>query len=162
MSSSQALEERAPWTIKGVSVETRRLAVARAAKRGQTMGQWLDAAVRNQSALEDGDLVITPDSRQEPRHGSQKAVEPMTALAHVLEAAHHAQQASGVPLPKAIARHAYALIGANLRAARGLPPLKRAPSSRTIEAGLPLQDGKFARADTLATADSNNNGDPST
>ena len=34
-------EDKASWTIKSVPVETRKLAVACAAKQGQTMAEWL-------------------------------------------------------------------------------------------------------------------------
>ena len=45
-------EDKASWTIKSVPVETRKLAVACAAKQGQTMAEWLAKAVRTQANLE--------------------------------------------------------------------------------------------------------------
>ena len=53
-------EDKASWTIKSVPVETRKLAVACAAKQGQTMAEWLAKAVRTQANLEEGERVLPP------------------------------------------------------------------------------------------------------
>ncbi len=58
--------ERVPWTIKGVSVETRKLAVASAAKQGVAMAEWLDHAVRDQASFDKGNQVISPSQWSAP------------------------------------------------------------------------------------------------
>ncbi len=55
--------DKASWTIKSVPVETRKLAVACAARQGVTMSEWLARAVRNQANLEAGDRILPPPPR---------------------------------------------------------------------------------------------------
>lgn len=117
--------DKASWTIKSVPVETRKLAVACAAKAGENMAEWLARAVRNQAKLEAGERVIPPS-----RPVTNGAMVPVPfampvdlgELAELMTAAQAVAEAAGVPIPKATARHALALTTAQLRAARGLPP----------------------------------------
>lgn len=132
----------APWTIKSMSVEARKLAVACAGKRGQTMASWLETAVRNQAAIEAGDRVTLPDERRpapSPRSAGLPDTDAMANLAHTMQAVQAVAEAAGLPLPKRVARHAFALLETNLRAARGLPePAPRAARPLTLEGdGLP-------------------------
>jgi hypothetical protein len=138
-------EAKTSWTIKSMLVETRLLAIACAAKRGETMGQWIDRAIKRQADIEAGDRI--EPARFEP---SLPAVKPapetgnpisMTELRQAMEAAAAVSTASGVQVPKTTARHAYALLTQRLREGRGLPPLAprqtRARIGQTIEAELP-------------------------
>ena len=50
--------DKAPWTIKAVSVETRKLAVKSAAQQGVTMAEWLDRAVQGQVERDRGNQLI--------------------------------------------------------------------------------------------------------
>jgi hypothetical protein len=89
-----------PWTIKSVAVRER--AVARAAERGLTVGEWLDWAIPAACALQDGKPPLVDTA----------------ALADLLREARAVAAAAGVPIPKEIAHHALALVNAQLRAAR--------------------------------------------
>jgi hypothetical protein len=121
--------ERAAWTVKSMPVEARKLALACAQRQDETLAVWLERAVRNQASLEAGQQVLPP----EPRHASPsrttlsippRVVVPDTSgLADLLRATVETARAADVPVPKAVARHAAALATAQLRAARGLPPL---------------------------------------
>jgi len=140
-------EDKASWTIKSVPVETRKLAVACAAKQGQTMAEWLAKAVRTQANLEAGERVLPPA----PRPGDALAawapvpsVIGLGGLADLMQAAREIAEAAGVPIPKATARHALALTTAQLRAARGLPPKQTRPrNGQTID-----DEGEFAHRQT--------------
>lgn len=125
--------DKASWTVKSVSVETRKLAVACAAKQGQTMAEWLARAVRNQANLEAGERVMPPAAR---RAGVDLVHVPGPALAmdlgelaDLMQATQAVAEAAGVPIAKATARHALALVTAQLRAARGLPPKRQRQTS---------------------------------
>lgn len=140
--------DKASWTVKSVPVETRKLAVACATKQGETMAEWLGRAVRNQANLEAGERILPPLPRQTaslpvPVLGSAGPVD-LEVLADLMQAAQAVAAAADVAIPKATARHALALVTAQLRAARGLPPKTRRQTSpengQTIEAqgtGLP-------------------------
>jgi hypothetical protein len=145
--------DKASWTIKSVPVDVRKLAVACAAKQDQTMAEWLERAVRNQANLEAGERILPPASRA----ASLPAVLPLGAavvdapdigeLADLMQAAQALAAAADVPMPKAMARHALALVTAQLRAARGLPAKQprrtRHENGQTIEA-----EAKFTRGQT--------------
>ncbi len=118
--------EKAAWTIKSVPVETRKLAIASAAKAGLSMGEWIVAAVRNQANLESGERILPPS----PPHGRNTPAQfvptppvDMLALAELMRATQLFAQGAGVPIPKSTARHAVAWTTTALRAARGLPAL---------------------------------------
>ena len=118
---------KAAWTIKSVDVETRKLAVACAAKAGEQMATWLERAVRNQARLETGERVLPP-----ARPNGLPAVVPVAyappvpelgELAALMEQARALAGQAEVPIPKTVVKHALALMTAQLRSARGLPPL---------------------------------------
>ncbi len=118
--------EKAAWTIKSVPVETRKLAIASAAKAGLSMGEWVVAAVRNQANLESGERILPPSSshsRNIPAPAASGPPVDMLALAELMRATQSFAQGAGVPIPKATARHAVAWTTTALRAARGLPAL---------------------------------------
>ena len=120
--------DKASWTIKSVPVETRKLAVACASRAGETMAEWLVKAVRNQANLEAGERVLPParSAASLPARPAYALPPPdLGELAGLMDAARTIAAAADVPIPKATARHALALMQAQLRAARGLPPLAR-------------------------------------
>jgi len=119
--------ERAPWTIKSVRVETRKLAVASAAKEGVPMAEWLDRAVRHQADLDRGNQVIPPGqpgqsiTRFAPvQPPDQMGKLDLAGLADALRAVATVAGAAEMPVPKALAREASALLRQQIRAARGL------------------------------------------
>ena len=127
---------KAAWTIKSVPVETRKLAVACAAKTGEPMAVWIDRAVRNQANLEAGTRVIPPMTIPVTGQGRAVAVGKgmaiaaspipnldMAGLSGLLTAVQAMAAASGTPIPRATTKHALALVRDQLRAARGLPGL---------------------------------------
>jgi hypothetical protein len=121
---------RAPWTIKGMSVEARKLAVRRARMRDVSVGAWMETAITNQANLEAGDQVMPPPPPRARANlpGVPAVYEPppeLGDLADLMRAAQGVAEAASMPIPKTTARHALALMTAQFRAARGLPPLGR-------------------------------------
>ena len=50
----------APWSVRGVTAEARNAAIAAAHREGQTLGEWLDRAIRqNIKAERAGELAPT-------------------------------------------------------------------------------------------------------
>src|SRR4051794_14418354 len=119
--------DKAAWTIKSVPVETRKLAVACATKAGLTMAEWLALAVEDRANREAGNRVIPPKATDPGKATMAPApalqAEDMASLAGMLGAVQGMAAAADVRIPKATARHAVALVTAQLRAARGLPAL---------------------------------------
>jgi hypothetical protein len=120
----------APWTIKSVKVETRKLAVDSAMKQGITMAEWLDRAVRNQANLDKGNQVIPPGqtgqtlARPDPVQlptPTGKLPMDLAGLADALRAVAALTEAAAMPVPKALAREAAGLLRQQIREARGLP-----------------------------------------
>lgn len=120
-------DERAPWTIKSVRVETRKLAVASAMKQGVPMAEWMDRAVRTQANVDKGNQVIPPGQSPPPRFAPvqlpDETGKPMdlTALADALRAVATVAGAADMPVSKSLAREASALLRQQIREARGLP-----------------------------------------
>jgi hypothetical protein len=98
------------------------------------MAEWLNRAVHTQAKLEAGERVLPPAPR--PAASVPAVVSYPAApvdfgeLAELMQAAQAVAEAAGVPIPKATARHALALTTAQLRAARGLPPLRPRQTDR--------------------------------
>ena len=122
--------DKAPWTIKAVSVETRKLAVRSAAQQGVTMAEWLDRAVRGQAERDRGNQLIPPGqngqgaARFAPAQLPDQTGKPpmdLAGLADALRAVATVAGAADMPVPKALAREASALLRQQIRAARGLP-----------------------------------------
>jgi hypothetical protein len=136
-------EDRSSWTVKSMSIETRKLATARAAKSGETMAQWLDRAIRNQADMEAGTRVIPPPSTPAATgqgralavangHPAPLPSVDLAGLSGMLTAVQSMAEASGVPIPRATTKHALALVRDQLRAARGLPGLPpRSPKPKS-------------------------------
>lgn len=144
MADQEEPADKAPWTIKAVPIETRKLAGACAVKAGETMAEWLARAVRNQASLEAGERVIPPGkpaSGAPAVYPATHAVPPVNLreLAEAVQAATGIAQAAGVAVPAALARDALAAVRSQLRAARGLPPVQPRQTKRhdgqTIDAG---------------------------
>lgn len=121
-------DERAPWTIKSVRVETRKLAIASAAKEGLTMAEWLDRAVRHQADLDRGNQVIPPGqpgqsitrfAPVQPPDETGKPTMDLAGLADALRAVATVAGAAEMPVPKSLAREASALLRQQIREARG-------------------------------------------
>jgi hypothetical protein len=122
-------EPAAPITIKSFPIASREKMKAAAARRDQTQGEWLARAIETQANIEARDLV-EPGLFEPPAPTPAPPGMPfgLTELRLTMEAAAATAAATGVPVPKAIARHVYALLGQELRAARGIPP--RAPRGK--------------------------------
>ena len=115
--------ESAPWQIKAMPVSTREKAVRYARMRGETMAEWVSRAVDTQASIEDGDRVLPPG---EPEQTTQVAGPDLHALAAALQTMQEARamaEAAGLPVPRSLARAAFALVRQSARKARGLPPL---------------------------------------
>lgn len=137
---------KAPMHIKSVPVATRRLMLGLATKQGQTLAEWLAQTVDLAARMQAGERVLPPLVPGQPgRPGQtlgqtlgqafgQTPGQPGTTapavvnargfaeLAVALRAARELADAAGVPVPRSLARHALALLAAQLREARGLPP----------------------------------------
>jgi len=115
--------ERAPWTIKGMDVETRKLVVKCATQRGQSVAVWLETAVRNQANLEAGDRIEMPGQPRPTAPPNGQTGFDLAELMAALQTAQAAAEAAGIAMPKDVARHGFALVRTRMREARGLPPL---------------------------------------
>jgi hypothetical protein len=124
---------RAPWTIKGMSVETREKAVRCARKRGISVAAWMANAVDDRANREAGDLVIAPG--QTAPLGGQTSLD-LGALAALLQAALAARQA-GVRGARTASVQACGLATEQLRALRGLPSASVSLPSRLPIEGRP-------------------------
>ena len=121
--------DRTPWTIKAMPIDVRKRATDAANRQGQTVAEWMARAVNQLADMEDS------APREIPRQvAPQPALLDMVELRMLMEAAQATGNAAGVPVPKAIARHAFAVLADGLRAARGLPPAPaRKPRPLQIE-----------------------------
>lgn len=128
-------EEAGNWTIKSVLPQTRKLALACAGKRGETMSIWISRAVATQANLEAGDRVTPPSERVANPEPQEANLPPMranvTELADLLRAVTEA--AKTPELSAGVKRQAAAVLTDALRAARGLPPkAPRPPQPRVL------------------------------
>jgi hypothetical protein len=122
--------DRAPWTIKAVPVGTRQSAVRAAAKRGETMGEWITRAVENQIAREENQVVIPPDQREQTKVNRAHAPSVSTELAGMLHAI-----ATVMSLPNiapGVVKDGSATVRALLRMVRGVPPVRPRSSGRDL------------------------------
>ena len=119
------------WTVKGVDAETRRLAMALAAKRGEPVAAVLLRALQVLDQMEQGERIIPPP-RVSPGTALVAAVPPharpadvdLPGLTGLLREVRELAMASkdGVAIPKGLMDHARLLTVAELRRARGMPP----------------------------------------
>jgi hypothetical protein len=137
-------DERAPMTIKAVPIKTRETIIRLSRLRKQTVAVWLANAVEQMAETQAGDGIAFPKTSQtlpvipsgQPQQN--RATIPITDLRDAMVAAVAIAGASGLPVPKTAARHALALLTAQLRHARGLPDVQqrqlRKPIGQTIDA----------------------------
>lgn len=93
--------EKAASTITSVPIETRKLAIASAAKAGLSMGEWMVAAVRNQANLESGERILPPSSshsRNIPAPAASGPPVDMLALAELMRATQSLARGAGVAI----------------------------------------------------------------
>lgn len=121
-----------PWTLKGVTDETRSMGLMLAAKLGLPMGEVVGLALAGMADRERGNRIIPPgrpDQEVSPRHPVS-----LTEFAHAATALAALSAAAGVPVQKAVARGANSLMRDWIRGARGLPaPAPRRKPLRIIE-----------------------------
>lgn len=126
-------DDKAPMTVKAMPVRARQRALKAAAKQDQSMAEWLTRAIDQLADREEGARETFPDEAVKPGKppalaelSSQVVIPPgfLTDLIEVMRAAEATAVAAGVPVPKAVARHSYAILTARLRQVRGLPPVK--------------------------------------
>jgi hypothetical protein len=116
--ASDAAEVR--WTVRGVPKRYRDAAAEAADRAKLPIGAWLCRAIDQAVQAERVPLEVTAPAGAvvaPPRPAG------VGELAELMRAAQAMAEATGVPIPKAAARHAVALMTGELRAARGLPPL---------------------------------------
>jgi hypothetical protein len=142
----QETAERSNWTIKAFSVEARLLALACAAKRGESMPVWAERAVRNQATTEAGDQVLPPGEpvtgrgQRDGQHGQPAELPAVVTaamgtseLAVLVQALQATSAATGRPAPRDVAGHVYGLMRTRLREARGLAPVRPRQPPREVE-----------------------------
>jgi hypothetical protein len=101
---------RAPWTIKGMDVETRKLVVNCAAQRGQSVATWLETAVRNQANLEAGDRIEMPGQpgQTAPQNGQTGfGLDELEQFARVCSLL---AESAGKPVPRTVTRLMWARV----------------------------------------------------
>lgn len=109
--------DKANWTIKDFPVTTRKTAVDCAKRLDLSVAAWLAGAVRNQASHDGGALVLPPDQRANHPANPESSRDPFARLA--------ALAAAGLPVPRDVRGHAFAILRDELRAARGIPPVRR-------------------------------------
>lgn len=134
--------ERTTITVKSVEVEAWAAAKASILRSGETMGAWVSRAIRQLAQREEGVREILPDERPAVSLGLPPVsvgfapevfpAEALTLLRETMLAAHAVSVASGVPVPKGVASHGFAVLASQLRIARGMPPI--APRRRALPA----------------------------
>ena len=119
MADADPIDAMAPWTIKSVSTATRAKVNVAAKREGLTVGQWLERRVAEWEA-DGGPVPVRSVAPTAP------GIAPMSlsGLRDAMGAAAAVAAASGVAVPKVVARHAFAVLAAQLRDARGLPPVR--------------------------------------
>lgn len=136
MTEANETDERAPWTIKSVRVETRDLAVRSARAQGVTMGEWMDRAVPRQAEADKGNQVIPPGQPGQsltllnpmPERETMGKPVDSAGLESLANMAMMLGKGADMPGIKGAARDAAALLRDKLREARGMPP--RRPRGR--------------------------------
>lgn len=133
-------EKSKNWTIKNVPVSVRKVALDGANRQNENAAVWLARAVENQANMERGAMVFPPgqptvkptanldddaDRLAYHDHGlAHRGQLDYAGLAQAMQAAVAGCAAAGIDMPKPLARGFVTLIGNEVRAARGLPPLK--------------------------------------
>ena len=110
------------WTVRGVPKRYRDVASEAAVRADLSIGAWLCRAIDQAVQAEHEPIDVIPPAAAAAR-SSSPATASMGELAELMRAAQALAEATAVPIPKAAARHAVALMTGQLRAARGLAPL---------------------------------------
>lgn len=63
MTASKSSKTKMPWSIKGVTSETRKLAKEAAENGEETMGEWLSDTIRRVGAAEAAGRAVVPASK---------------------------------------------------------------------------------------------------
>lgn len=66
--------DRAPWTIKGITPETRQVAKDAANRAGLSVGEWLAGAVRRQADQDRGNAILPPGKPGQTNRQTEKAL----------------------------------------------------------------------------------------
>jgi hypothetical protein len=132
--------DKSNWTIKNFPVAVRKDALEGANRQNENAATWLARAVENQANMERGAVVFPPGQPVKPTANPDDDAERLAdrdhrlvhrgqlnyeGLAQAMQAAVAGCAAAGIDMPKPLARAFVALIGSEVRAARGLPPVKR-------------------------------------
>jgi hypothetical protein len=138
-------DDKAAMTVKGMPVRARQRALKAANKQGQSMAEWLTRAIDQLADREEGARETFPDERANRANPpaivgavSPAVIPPgfLSDLTEAMGAAKGIADAAGVPVPKATARHAFAILTDHLRLVRGLGPVK--PRQTRLEKGQTL------------------------
>ena len=133
---NQEADAKSAFMIKSFPVALRERVTAAAGKRGETNGEWVARAARNQLQLEAGEPLVPPGL-----FGPPAPARPITSTADVIallrlslelgEAGVQPPRKRSAPgLPTRLRSQALALVSERIREARGLLPLK--PRERGI------------------------------
>lgn len=130
---------KAGMTIKGVPIQTRQTMVSIAQQRQLSMADLLVEMVDALRANHAGNRIEMPAMPNKPNAGMVvsppgKLVAPLDLgeLRDTMLALKAMSDAAGMPVPKHIANHAYAVLRDRLREARGMPAVKPRQTSLLI------------------------------
>jgi hypothetical protein len=147
----EADDDKAPMTVKGMPVRARQRALKAANKQGQSMAEWLTRAIDQLADREEGERETFPDERANlpaiVGPVSPAVIPPgfLSDLTEAMGAAKGIADAAGVPVPKATARHAFAILTDHLRLVRGLAPVKprqtKPGKGQTLSVGQEAMEG---------------------
>ena len=120
--AANPMANKANWTIKDFPATVRKEAVNCAKRQDVSVATWLAAAVRNQASHDEGAAVLLPDEQANlPANPADQAptlpADPFQRLS--------ALAAAGLPVPRDVRGHAFAILRDEMRALRGLPPRRR-------------------------------------
>lgn len=122
-----------PVTVKAMPVAEWKRAKDAAEKQDQSMAEWLARAINQLADREAGEREVFPNQAPVSPPSLPTPTIPAGEVTEMMRAAHAVSQAAGVPVPKTVARHLFAVLSAQARAARGLPASKpRSPRGETV------------------------------
>lgn len=129
-------DDTAPMTIKAVPTAIRQAAVAAAKNSKQAMGEWAAAAFEDKIRKDAGNVVFPPGKPATPEP------EPTTGAGPIQHVDFHGlsilitaiSEATARPnAPKGLIQETVTTVRAQLRQARGLPPIaRRAPTAKPV------------------------------
>lgn len=124
---SEVVETKAPWTIKAMDIETRRMATTCAQKQGLTVAEWLDRAVRTQAQVDEGNRIEMPSAgggRSGKVYFEVSADQPARLDLggfNATGATLAAMEGAGIKVPRSITRELFRGMRNALLAEQGLP-----------------------------------------